>query len=138
MRREKIKYAQLAAKHFQPVSLNLNSTLLTIQLQFLSPATRLKEHNVSAHSIAPKDFACEFCAKQFLTLRQLKNHQVYHEEPKFSCKFCNKNFYKSVLLDGHHKTHLEQKDYSCTICDQKYFLKSHLNRHIRSVHDKIK
>lgn len=86
-----------------------------------------------------RDFACEFCAKQFMTLRQLKNHQVYHDEPKFECQMgCNKKFYKAVLLVGHHKTHLEQKDFSCPVCGVKYFLKSHLNRHIQAAHDKIK
>lgn len=103
-------------------------------------ATRLKEHTMSAHPISNSlDFGCEFCTKKFLTLRQLKNHQVYHEQPKFQCQMgCDKKFYKSVLLTSHHKTHLEQKDFACKICGNTYFLKSHLSRHIRSAHDKIK
>lgn len=105
-------------------------------------ATRLKEHVMSTHSTTnARDFSCEFCAKQFLTMRQLKNHQVYHEIPKFQCQLgCGKVFYKSILLDGHHKTHLEQKDFICPFekCSRKYFLKSHLHRHIQSFHEKIK
>lgn len=95
---------------------------------------------MTAHSTTTvRNFACEFCAKQFTTLRQLKNHQVYHKEPRYQCQMgCDKRFYKFALLDGHHKTHLKQKDYACPACDQKYFLKSHLNRHIRSIHEKIK
>ena len=116
-----------------------------IDLQFLIiqiSATRLKEHIITIHSKnSVRDFACEYCAKQFVTLRQLKNHQVYHDEPKFQCQMgCDKKFFKEVLLNGHHKTHLKIRDFVCPLanCGQKYFLKSHMSRHIRSVHEKIK
>lgn len=137
-RKEKKKFAGPAAELFRPVRFSFP---IKQQANFKSNcpiATRLKEHIKSAHAITTKEFSCEFCAKQFLTLRQLKNHQVYHEEPKFSCKFCSKKFFKSVLLEGHHKTHLEQKDFKCAMCEQKYFLKSHLIRHIRSAHNQVK
>lgn len=97
---------------------------------------------MTAHTdSATRDYSCEYCAKQFMTLRQLKNHQVYHEKPKFECKMgCDKKFFKAVLLNGHHKTHMKIRDFVCPYgnCGQKYFLKSHMNRHVKSVHDKIK
>lgn len=107
-----------------------------------STTTRLKEHLISAHSShEDSSVSCEFCSKRFMTLRTLKNHLVYHEKPQFHCQLgCEKSFFRAALLDGHHKSHLAQKDFVCPFmnCNQKYFLKSHLNRHIRSYHDKLK
>lgn len=140
MRKGKAKLVKFVGKLSQHVRPSRNFPLNNNPNAVIS-ATRLKDHFTNVHCISSRNFSCEFCPKQFATLNQLKNHQTYHEEPKFECQMgCDKKFFKSVLRDGHHKTHLRQKDFVCPYenCDQKYFLKSHLSRHVKSVHEKVK
>lgn len=135
----KTKLAASVIKLFQQVSLNFEFKNRKLMFAFI--ATRLKEHIKGIHSNEPRQFVCEICTKFFATERQLRSHKVYHSEPKYQCKMgCGKKFYRAVLLDCHHKKHLDQKDFICNApnCGQKYYLKSHLHRHIKAVHEKIK
>ncbi|CAO1381708.1 unnamed protein product [Diamesa serratosioi] len=98
----------------------------------------LKGHIATAHG--EKTIACEVCGKMYPTMNRLKNHLIYHEEPKFVCDIvgCGKKFFVQELLIGHKKSHIGQRDFACHLCDKKYFLSSHLSRHILHFHKQLK
>ena len=52
-----------------------------------------------------RNFKCKICPddRYFKTKSQLRNHLVYHYEPKFTCLHCNKKCHTSSNLDKHMK-----------------------------------
>ena len=65
----------------------------------------LQRHQAT-HSDERK-FKCDICPDEryFKTISQLRNHLVYHYEPKHSCLHCNKKCHTSADL----KKHVNQK-----------------------------
>ena len=93
-----------------------------------------------AHHTGKREIACEVCGKMFVTLQQLRNHSVYHKDPRFICSFdgCSKKFFSGKYLENHRKTHIGQRDFACHLCDNKYFVASHLHRHVLHFHKQLK
>lgn len=87
-----------------------------------------------------REVACEVCGKMFKTLADLRKHAVLHEELKFICDFegCTKKFFKILLLERHKKIHIGQRDFACLLCDKKYFIAKHLQRHVSYIHEQLK
>lgn len=56
----------------------------------------------------------------------------------YACNHCNEKFARQDGLDRHEFTHTGIKKFSCTehLCRRQYTNRSHLNRHIRTVHRK--
>ncbi|CRK93016.1 CLUMA_CG006469, isoform A [Clunio marinus] len=100
-------------------------------------AENLKKH-VESHGA--KVMPCEFCGKLFSCMNNLRTHLYYHSEPKFICDFpnCDKKFYMRKRLRAHVKTHNGQKDFGCTFCEKSYFSQNDLNRHLFSIHQKMR
>lgn len=98
----------------------------------------LKGHITTSHG--EKTIACEICGKMYPTMNRLKNHLIYHDDPKYICDIegCSKKFFVQELLISHKKTHIGQRDFACHLCDKKYFLSSHLTRHILHFHKQLK
>ena len=56
-----------------------------------------------------KPFKCSICPEEryFKTKDCLRQHMVYHYEPKFSCSFCDHISYTKSNLKSHEKTHIK-------------------------------
>ena len=73
------------------------------------------KNNLKRHQMIHSDernFKCNLCPddRYFKTKNQLRNHLVYHYEPKHSCVHCNKKFHTSADL----KKHVKRKHVSKT------------------------
>ena len=57
-----------------------------------------------------RSYKCTICTDEryFKTKCQLKNHMVYHFDPKFACNFCGRKFHTTSVLKTHEKTHLKK------------------------------
>ena len=56
-----------------------------------------------------RNFKCSICpeGRSFKTKRELKQHMVFHYEPKYSCSHCNHKSYTKSDLIRHEKIHLK-------------------------------
>ena len=54
-----------------------------------------------------KSFKCSICpeGRFFKTKDGLRNHMVYHYEPKFTCSYCDYKCHSSSNLKTHEQTH---------------------------------
>lgn len=89
-----------------------------------------------------KEIPCETCGRLFVSMRKLKEHLPYHQEPRFLCDFpdCDRKFFVKKQYKIHLKVscfwdsfrrlslfcpsqvHQGQKDYKCDQCDKSYFV----------------
>ena len=65
----------------------------------------LVEHQATHSDV--RNFKCSICpeGRSFKTKRELRQHKVYHYEPKFSCRYCDHKSYRKCDLSKHAKTH---------------------------------
>ena len=57
----------------------------------------------------------------------------------FTCETCQKSFSQKCSLNRHIKTvHDKIKDFECQICIKRFSTKTDLTRHIKTVHDKVR
>ena len=86
-----------------------------------------------------KQYKCVICRKTFGNEGILKAHiSLVHKGIKviFKCPDCNGSFSTSEELNEHHTaSHVK---FQCMRCSAGFFEKSHLDLHIRSVHEIIK
>ena len=56
-----------------------------------------------------KPYKCSICpdGRYFKTKDCLRQHMIYHYEPKFSCSFCDHISYTKSKLKAHEKTHIK-------------------------------
>ena len=53
------------------------------------------------------------------------------------CSICDKTFAHPILMRKHKRGVHVDPSHECTQCQSKFTLKSKLNRHIKSVHNKV-
>ncbi|XP_061725843.1 zinc finger protein 431-like isoform X3 [Cydia pomonella] len=77
---------------------------------------------------------CFYCDETFPNYMQRKrhHHSVHNLEiPAFNCPICHKAFEIESKMQVHIKeVHLREKNYSCTMCEQKFFSKTHVQKHM--------
>jgi Zinc finger, C2H2 type len=91
---------------------------------------------------------CSICYQSFGTEQQLKRHiRVSHVRPnnyhlkviqkdgKYHCSACNKPFTREVYCMRHFSVHLGKT--KCFICGKVLSKKSHLIRHIKTIHQNL-
>ena len=86
-----------------------------------------------------KPFACEICDRRFAQKSNLVKHQATHSEFKlFKCSICPEGRYFKTKdgLRNHMLFHYEPK-FSCSFCDHKSYTKSDLNVHEKRTHNKL-
>ncbi|XP_063706109.1 gastrula zinc finger protein XlCGF26.1-like [Culicoides brevitarsis] len=82
---------------------------------------------------------CALCGSKFSELKLIRSHmKEVHKELK--CKICRKIFHGSNFLASHKETCLKNdpKSPTCHFCDKIFSSISVLNRHIKTVHEKIR
>ena len=96
----------------------------------------LRRHVLSVHNIE-RPFACDECdyrtkRKDHLQLHKLTSHSK-EEDKLFACSKCP---YRAVLKHQIkiHQTKHSSKLFACDKCDFRNVRRSHLNRHMRTVH----
>ncbi|XP_072047409.1 uncharacterized protein [Amphiura filiformis] len=77
-----------------------------------------------------KDHFCQFCAKRFPAIAQVKEHvQFTHNGSRYRCTFCNEGFQCSNDLLRHEQTHRKLKNFHCQYCNKAYAQASTLEKH---------
>ena len=58
-----------------------------------------------------RSFKCSICpeGRYFKTKCQLRNHMVFHYEPKFACSHCDHKTHRKCDLQKHERTHEKEK-----------------------------
>jgi len=98
----------------------------------------LKNH-INAH-LGLKPFKCDYkdCNKSFSIKRSLKQHQyrIHSGIKPFFCTICKKRFSAKPSLKVHFKKHSGVRPFECDhiLCIAKFFTKSSLERHKKTVH----
>ncbi|XP_014292647.1 zinc finger protein 341 isoform X2 [Halyomorpha halys] len=85
-------------------------------------------------------YECHICHKEYKSLDDLGQHQIFHEEDKspakqVSCCKCRAKFMSSESLEKHMLT--DSHNYPCPNCDKVFACERFLRRHI-SIHSNTK
>ncbi|GFR98404.1 zinc finger protein 710 [Elysia marginata] len=83
----------------------------------------------------PEIKQCPYCPETFMCERLLKKHlsECHGNMLPYQCKMCGKGCFSRQNLAFHMKGH-EGRNYSCSVCGQKFTLKHHLTRHTVAKH----
>ncbi|KAG8237965.1 hypothetical protein J437_LFUL019048 [Ladona fulva] len=87
-----------------------------------------------------KEYSCEDCKTEFLTVRNLKRHLRYCQGRAHihKCQICGKEASQKCNLRLHLQTHSLVKKFECNICHKKQNYMHQLYDHMRYVHPKQK
>uniref|UniRef100_A0A0A1X1N4 Zinc finger protein 26 n=1 Tax=Zeugodacus cucurbitae TaxID=28588 RepID=A0A0A1X1N4_ZEUCU len=95
----------------------------------------LKQHIRVVHSQI-KRHTCELCDKPFATLDHLKKHVLsqHQNERKHICHICAKSFTQLCHLKQHLAIHTTGKSHQCLKCEDKFWRKIDVQRHMLKKH----
>lgn len=101
-----------------------------------------RNHHISTVHNKPKLLKCHYCPEAFPNYRQRKlHHNLVHgvKIPEYKCPVCAKGFQISSKMTVHLKeVHVRERNYSCTMCDSKFFSKTQVQKHmVRHVGEKL-
>ncbi len=116
-----------------------------------SAKRKLREHIATVHyGWGPEEIKCEFCSQTFRkkTVHRIHVDTVHKGRQVEPCQYCRAIFTSKENLKNHIKRKHPEKvppqvkeviETCCKICNNKDFKTgSHLARHVRSVHQKLK
>ena len=136
----KYRSGLLQKKSFQNVPTFVIKTYLRFynvcEVTFTSQCS-LKRHKRAVHEKV-RDYKCFHCKIAFTTEDNLNRHiQAVHLKLRiYKCSIC-KGFSTKRYLDLHGQAiHLKLRPFKCCLCKEAFAQKSHMNRHIKLVHEK--
>ncbi|KAJ8675114.1 hypothetical protein QAD02_010900 [Eretmocerus hayati] len=81
-------------------------------------------------------FTCDRCGKRFKMKRELKDHQVLHNDETHICDICGKIFKGKHLLRNHKRNHTITDDFQCKTCRRKLCTQEALDKHMK-LHNRV-
>lgn len=97
----------------------------------LDKSTFLKHREIHSKYLPYK---CTLCPYRGRNQHYVKIHMRSHKEKQFKCHLCPQRFINSGNLKRHLLVHAGARPYDCETCKRKYYTKTQLNEHIKSVH----
>ncbi|CAH0756772.1 unnamed protein product [Diatraea saccharalis] len=95
--------------------------------------TQRNNHESKVHNKV-KELKCFFCPETFSNYNVRKRHHnsIHNlQTPEFKCPDCGKSFHIMSKMKVHLKeVHIKEKNFSCTVCEQKFFSKTHVQKHM--------
>ncbi|XP_044743035.1 zinc finger protein 208-like [Chrysoperla carnea] len=83
-----------------------------------------------------QDFICHICGRK---VKYLDSHmRIHNNSMEYKCEVCGKKFNQTALLRKHSVVHKSEKKYECGICHMAFTRVEVRNRHIQTVHQKIR
>ncbi|XP_028156442.1 zinc finger protein 43-like [Ostrinia furnacalis] len=98
-----------------------------------------KIHHKSAHNVAMQEYKCPVCGKIFPIMSRMKIHvkQVHIREKNFACTMCELRFFSRTHLNKHMIKHVGERIHQCEVCLKSYARKQTLRHHM-TIHSKEK
>eukprot|EP00095_Tigriopus_kingsejongensis_P004362 snap_masked-scaffold57_size444674-processed-gene-1.2 protein:Tk04362 transcript:snap_masked-scaffold57_size444674-processed-gene-1.2-mRNA-1 annotation:"zinc finger protein 569-like" len=101
--------------------------------------THLYRHYRKTHNQEPParpqkpKIHCSFCEQTFSSKCKLKRHTVFQhtKEKPFPCSLCPERFYSNSHLQRHLRSHLQEKPFACRFCTKRFLEKFNLAAHER-------
>ncbi|CAH0730186.1 unnamed protein product, partial [Brenthis ino] len=103
--------------------------------------TRKNNHEMAVHNKKPT-IKCFFCPETFQNyIKRKRHHHTAHDLDisLINCPVCGKTFHILSKMSAHLKeVHVREKNFACSICDQKFFSRTHVQKHmIKHVGEKV-
>ena len=81
-------------------------------------------------------YMCRFCARQFESAEEMKQHIASHNRPgrvsKHSCFVCGKTYSTPSKLQRHVRVHSGERPYPCNICGRRFTRSDHVKQHLKT------
>ncbi|KAM3957642.1 uncharacterized protein ACR2FA_008351 [Aphomia sociella] len=99
---------------------------------FTNYAKRKRHHHVS-HNVEVPEFSCPVCGKTFPIMSKMKVHlnEVHVREKNFSCSMCEQKFFSKTHVQKHMVKHFGERVHQCEVCSKSYARKQTLRDHMR-------
>ncbi|XP_033735452.1 zinc finger protein 143-like [Pecten maximus] len=97
-----------------------------------SSAGHLRNHQANHSRDKPLTCTHEGCGRIFTWPAHLKYHKLTHMSTRnFSCNMCDKKFYTAQRLKVHTRVHTGEKPFSCDECEKEFSTAGNLKNHKR-------
>lgn len=81
-------------------------------------------------------YMCRFCARQFESAEDMKQHIASHNRPgrvsKHACYVCGKTYSTPSKLQRHVRVHSGERPYPCNVCGRRFTRSDHVKQHLKT------
>lgn len=119
---------------------NVNRTVCGLCLETFPRRINVKNHQIQNHG--GNAYACDVCDYMAPTRNKIQTHiiRIHSNEKAFLCQHCGVGYKFSRDLKRHMERHsgVRESSQSCHDCDKKFYNVYLLNKHVNSVHLKLR